>query len=240
LYAIISKGFSPPTLAEVRPSTNQFYDLQPEYGWNIEGGLKGSAAKNRFQFDASVYSFDLQHAIVQQTDSTGAGYFVNAGGTKQNGIEIWFNAYLVRNNDRFINSIAFANSYAYQPYKFNNYISGTKNYSGNHLTGVPKNVNVSTLDMYTRPGIYLTANFNFTSSIPLNDANDVYADSYKLFQLKLGYKKQFFRSSLDLYFGVDNLLNETYSLGNDLNAAGGRYFNPAPKRNYFGGVRFSW
>ena len=23
---------------------------------------------------------------------------------------------------------------------------------------------------------------------------------------------------------------------NDLNALGGRYFNPAPKRNYFGGV----
>ena len=49
LYAIFSKGFSPPTLAEVRPSTNQFYDLQPEYGWNIEGGLKGSAIKKPFR-----------------------------------------------------------------------------------------------------------------------------------------------------------------------------------------------
>jgi iron complex outermembrane receptor protein len=51
-YATLSRGFSPPTLAEVRPSTNQFYNLQPEYGWNIEGGFKGSALKNRFQFDA--------------------------------------------------------------------------------------------------------------------------------------------------------------------------------------------
>ncbi|MEO8711312.1 MAG: TonB-dependent receptor, partial [Parafilimonas sp.] len=237
LYAILSKGFSPPTLAEVRPSTNQFYDLQPEYGWNIEGGLKGSAIKNRFEFDASVYSFNLKHAIVQQEDSTGADYFLNAGGTKQTGFEVWFKAYLIRNNNKFVNSIAFANSFAYQPYKFNNYISGSKDFSGNRLTGVPKNVNVSTLDIYTKPGIYLNASFNFTSSIPLTDANDVYADSYKLLQIKIGFKKQFNRTVLDFYVGADNLLNEPYSLGNDVNALGGRYFNPAPKRNYFGGIK---
>jgi iron complex outermembrane receptor protein len=34
------------------------------------------------------------------------------------------------------------------------------------------------------------------------------------------------------------LLDEKYSLGNDLNAFGGRYFNAAPERNYFGGVKF--
>jgi iron complex outermembrane receptor protein len=227
LYGIVSKGFSPPTLAEVRPSTNQFYDLQPEYGWNFEGGIKGNAFKNRLQFDAAVYSFNLKHAIVRQTDSTGADYFVNAGGTKQTGVELWFNAWLIKNNNRFIQGLALANSFAYQPYIFKNYISGSKDYSGNHLTGVPKNVNVITLDVHTAPGIYLTANFNFTSSIPLTDGNDVYAEAYKLVQLKPGFKKQVGKAMVDVYAGIDNLLNETYSLGNDLNAAGGRYFNPA-------------
>lgn len=238
-YGILSRGFSPPTLAEVRPSTNQFYDLQPEYGWNIEGGLKGSLLKNRVQFDAAIYSFNLKNAIVAQTDSTGAGFFTNAGGTKQTGFELWINAILLRNDHKFINTITVANSFAYQPYTFNNYISGTKDYSGNRLTGVPKNVNVTTLDIHATPGIYLMGNFNFTSAIPLTDANDVYADSYKLLQLKLGFKKQFHKITLDFYAGADNLLNETYSLGNDLNALGGRYFNPAPKRNYFGGVQLT-
>jgi len=41
---------------------------------------------------------------------------------------------------------------------------------------------------------------------------------------------------LNFYFGGDNLLNETYSLGNDINAAGGRYYNTAAKRNYYAGV----
>ena len=98
-------------------------------------------------------------------------------------------------------------------------------------------MNVTTLDIYTGPGIYLTSNLNFTSSIPLTDANDVYADSYKLLQLKIGFKHHLGKTAFDFYIGADNILNETYSLGNDLNALGGRYFNPAPKRNYFGGIK---
>jgi iron complex outermembrane receptor protein len=240
LYAVASKGFSPPALAEVRPSTNQFYDLQPEYGWNFEGGIKGNALKNRLQFDAAVYSFRLKHAIVRQTDSTGADYFVNAGGTKQTGAELWLNAYLIKNNNRFIRTITLANSFAYQPYTFNNYISGAKDYSGNYLTGVPKNVNVTTLDVNTSAGIYLIASINITSSLPLTDANDVYADGYELVQAKLGLKKQLGKVMVDIYAGADNLLNETYSLGNDLNAAGGRYYNPAPAGNYFAGIKMEF
>jgi iron complex outermembrane receptor protein len=44
-------------------------------------------------------------------------------------------------------------------------------------------------------------------------------------------------SLLNFSAGVDNLLNQTYSLGNDINAFGGRYFNAAAKRNYFVGLQ---
>ncbi len=239
LYGIIAKGFSPPTLAEVRPSTNQFYNLQPEYGWNFEAGFKGSLLQNRLLFDASVYSFKLKHAIVQQTDSTGADYFVNAGSTKENGIEIWLDARIIQNNTSFIRNFSVTNSFSYQPYKFSNYISGTKNYNGNHLTGVSKNIDVVTLDVNTATGIYLNANATFTSSIPLTDANNIYAVNYKLLQLKLGCKTRFNKTIINLFAGIDNLLNEKYSLGDDLNAAGNRYFNIAPARNYFAGVLVS-
>jgi iron complex outermembrane receptor protein len=49
----------------------------------------------------------------------------------------------------------------------------------------------------------------------------------------MGYGKKF-----QLYAGVDNLLNQTYSLGNDINGFGGRYFNVAAGRNYFAGVKY--
>jgi iron complex outermembrane receptor protein len=39
-----------------------------------------------------------------------------------------------------------------------------------------------------------------------------------------------------VFVGANNLLNEIYSLGNDINAAGGRYFNAAPALNYYAGL----
>ena len=43
---------------------------------------------------------------------------------------------------------------------------------------------------------------------------------------------------LNIYAGGDNLLDEIYSLGNDINAAGGRYYNAAFARNYYFGLGF--
>lgn len=50
-------------------------------------------------------------------------------------------------------------------------------------------------------------------------------------------KKQY---KFNFYAGADNLLDETYSLGNDINAAANRFYNAAPKRNYYAGLSFQW
>ena len=89
----------------------------------------------------------------------------------------------------------------------------------------------------TSPGFYLHANLNYTSKLPLNDANDAYAKEYYLLQAKLGWKGKLTSSiAIELFAGADNILDEHYSLGNDINAVGKRYYNPSPLRNYFGGV----
>ena len=46
----------------------------------------------------------------------------------------------------------------------------------------------------------------------------------------------FRKLSLNFFAGVDNALNAKYSLGNDINAAGGRYYNAAATANYFIGL----
>src|SRR3546814_10863776 len=91
----------------------------------------------------------------------------------------------------------------------------------------------------------LTAQHNVTSRIPLDDAGSVYAGKYHLLQLKLNWQYRLGKQTaqsvagplLELFTGVDKLLNEKYSLGNDINAFGGRYYNAAPLRNFFGGMR---
>ena len=239
LYALAAKGFSPPALAEVRPSDGNYYgDLNAEYGWNYETGIKGELFDQRLQFDIAAYFFSLQNAIVRRNNSVGAEYFVNAGGTKQNGIESFVKYQMINNPKAFISKIWVHSSYSYQPYRFDDYKQTTNNYSGNELTGVPRNIWVSGLDMIIQNGFYVDASLNCTSRLPLTDANDAYADAYQLLQIKFGYRCNAKNKKIDLFFGVDNLLNQNYSLGNDINAAGKRYYNPATGRNVFSGILY--
>jgi iron complex outermembrane recepter protein len=241
LYASAAKGFSPPTLAEVLPSSGVFFEgLEPESGWNYEAGIKGAAMNSRLQYNLSVYYFALKNAIVRRNDANGAEYFINAGGTIQKGAELWLNANIMHNKSGFIQSLNVWNSFSLQPYRFDDYKLAGNDYSGNKLTGVPRTINVSGVDIKFIHEYFLNITFNYTSSISLNDAATVSAKPYHLLQLKMGKDFVFTKMKLKVFAGADNLLNEVYSMGNDINAFGGRYFNPAPKRNYYGGVAVSF
>ena len=241
LYGLVTKGFSPPSLAEIRPSNNQFNTtLQPEYGWNFELGLKGGLWHNRLLFDINYYNFRLQNAIVTRNNTDGSQFFVNAGNAKQNGAEVWLQYRLLKQQTATFKSINITESYSYQPYQFINYQQGINNFSGNKLTGVPTHILVSGLAIETVKGYFLNISHNYTSSLPLTDANDVFADAYHLLQAKLGVNFKASKANLQLYFGGDNLLNQTYSLGNDINAVGRRYYNPATAINFYGGCKVSW
>ncbi len=241
LYAVAAKGFSPPALAELHPNSTFNDSLQPERGWNYELGIKGNIWQNRLLFDASVYSFKLNNAIVERINANNAEYYINAGSTNQSGCEIWLKGIIVQNqNTLFISKLSIANSFSYQPYTFTNYIVGSANYSGNKLTGVPQTINVTTIELNNKNGFYLNGILNNVSSIALSDANDEFAKPYHLLQGKIGFKHQINKLQYNFLAGADNLLNEKYSLGNDINAFGKRYYNPAAKRNYFAGVQLNF
>jgi iron complex outermembrane receptor protein len=75
----------------------------------------------------------------------------------------------------------------------------------------------------------------------LNDANTDMATSYNLAGARTGWRTPLSKAILmDLFAGVDNVFDVTYSLGNDINATGGRYYNAAPGVNYYGGVSFRY
>jgi iron complex outermembrane recepter protein len=240
-YAIASFGFSPPSLAEIRPSDGKFYeDLEAENGWNKEIGLKGFLFNNRLQFDIAYYHFQLNQAIVRRNNAAGAEYFVNAGSTTQQGIEAMFK-YVVRKDihTRKWTLNAFS-SMAFQPYRFDNYQQGSNTYNGNALSGVPRNTWVTGIEWEWLKLIYFNASVNVVDPIPLTDANDVFAEAYQLVQLKTGFKKKIGNWQMHLFAGVDNLLNQNYSLGNDINAAGRRFYNPAAERNFFIGFNLQF
>jgi iron complex outermembrane receptor protein len=92
-------------------------------------------------------------------------------------------------------------------------------------------------DIDTKRGLYLNVNYYYADPIPLNDANTVYASSYNLLGARAGWKKHLHAKVLmELFVAADNILDEKYSLGNDINAFGGRYYNAASTFNFAGGI----
>jgi len=238
--ASISKGYSPPSLAELRPSDNILYgDLQPEYGWNYETGLRFRSSDQRSDADVVVFKFDLKDAIVRQTNDNGTEYFVNAGGTNQLGLEFQFFRELVKyRNKGLIRGLEFRNSFTYYDFTFADYSNNLNSFSGNKLTGVPKFVNVSSLSLFLPKLFNLFLSYNYTDKTPLNDSNSVYSSSFHLLGSKLSWEYRYKNSYvISMFASVENILNISYSLGNDLNAGGNRYYNPAPTRTYYYGIQ---
>lgn len=238
VYASIARGFSPPTVSEVLRSDGLFgTNLQPEEGMDYEVGIKGTLLQNKLFFDVSGFLFDLKNTIVQRIDSNSVYYYVNAGSTKQNGVEAYTSYQIADMPTNFISSAKVFVSYAWHDFHYGNFKQVNNDFSKNKLPGAAPNVVVAGLDLVSKAGLYMNLTYNYTDKIALNDANSAYASSYHLLGARLGFKKDFNKKiDAEIFAGADNVFDTKYSLGNDINAFGGRYYNAAAGRNYYAGI----
>jgi iron complex outermembrane receptor protein len=237
VYGSFSQGFSPPTVAELFPSAAVFNKkLRPEKGNNYEIGFHGVLGKV-LSFDAAAYFFRMIDAITIRRTSDGGEYFVNAGSTIQRGIELNFSYSPKFTENSFVSTMKVWTSATLNKYSFDRYVKDVVDYSGNKLTGVSPHIINLGLDVSLRPQVYLNITSVYTDRIPLDDANTAFAESYVLLGCKLGYITPIRKLKLEVFVGADNLLDQQYSLGNDLNAQAGRFYNAAPARNFFVGLK---
>jgi iron complex outermembrane receptor protein len=239
VHASISSGFSPPTIDEVRTNEGSInLDLEAEKGINYEIGYRSSFNKGRVNIDGSMFYFKLDETITTFTNEQGVVLFRNAGATDQKGIELMVDYALVRKQMSFLQEVKLTHSFTGHYFTFVNFAKGDNDYSGNDLTGVAPHTLVNQLDIKTKPGFYLNFTHQFVDDIPLNDANTVFQEAYHLINARTGWRGNVGNAfDLELFFGVENLSNVSYSLGNDLNPFGGRYFQPAAPRNFYGGIK---
>ncbi|WP_338868650.1 TonB-dependent receptor [Spirosoma sp. SC4-14] len=242
-FASISTGYSAPSSQEVRPSAGGFNaTLNPERGINYEVGLRGSLLNGHLGFNMAAYQFYLRQTIVRRSDATGAEYFVNAGRTDQRGLEaqLTYDFITPSSPTSLFSLLRLWHSLTLTNYRFKDYQQGTTDLSNNRVPGVAPTTLVTGIDAETRLGLYAHVTFQYLNEFPLTDANTVMSDPTRLLQATIGYRRTLGQHwALDLYASGDNLLNQTYSLGYDLNAVGNRFYNAAPARNGMGGVRLS-
>ena len=240
LYGSVSRGFSPPTTAEVLPSNGVIStSLNAEQGINYEGGIKSEWCQNKLYAEFNVFYYRLKDAIVLRRDASNADYFTNAGSTKQKGFESQASYIFVEKPNQFISRAKSWIAYTKNDFTYDDFKQTTNDYSGKKIPSVSPNFVSWGFDLASKTGLYSNITYYYCDKIALNDANTEFASSYHLLGARIGCKKSVLQKiMIDFFVGADNLLNETYSLGNDINATGGRYFNAAAGRNYFAGLIF--
>ncbi|WP_019947893.1 TonB-dependent receptor family protein [Hymenobacter aerophilus] len=260
VYGSVSTGFSPPTEEEIRPSDGSINrGLQAERATSFELGARGQLWQQRLRYDVALYDQRLRQTITTRTTDLGTQLFLNAGTTRQRGAEVAVSGWLWQSgaSSRKLQAASFIESstnketelpiglrafvsYAYNHYRFGSYQRGDDDFSGNRLTGTAPHTLTAGLDFRQRHGFYLSPTVNHQARLPLNDANTAYAAGYWTFGSRGGWRGQVGPLALDVFGGGENLTDRRYSLGNDLNAFGGRYFQPAAARNWYAGLAVRW
>lgn len=241
VFGSVARGFSPPTISELLPSTGVISTLlEAESGINYELGGKLALLKGKLRLEATGFYFKLNNALVTRKDSTNADYYVNAGNTKQKGIELSAD-YSTSLKTKILNYFSVKTAYTLNDFKYGNFKKGKDDFSGKKLPSVPGHTISALADLQFAKNMYFNSTYYYATKIFLDDANAIAADGYHLLGCRLGWKPAIKSTiSINMYTGVENLLNETYSLGNDINAAAGRYYNAAPSRNFYVGASLQW
>ena len=239
-YGLVSHGFSLPTFDEtLNPGGNINEDIRPEKGLNYELGIKGSAFNDKVYAELVYYTMRINDLLVARRNSEldYSGY--NAGKSTHNGVELLINHQLLKTNALTIDQ---SFSYTLMHYRFDEFIDDDKgDFSGNKLTGVPDHTLNFYINIESRMGLYTRINWQGTGKMPILDDSSVFSDGYNLVNLKIGYQKEFDKLNVNVYAGINNLLDEKYASMLQINPNfNKRYYYPGLPVNYFSGVKVAY
>lgn len=242
VYASFSKGYSPPTIDEIHASNGIFNAaLNAESSKNYEAGVKINLINNLLYADVAYYILQLNNTLVGRRDAIAGDFFVNAGSTKQRGVEFSLTGYPINKPTGFLNNLKLQMAGSATNAIFKDYQQGNVKYSGNKLTGTSPFTFSVLADVVTTSKIYSNITYTYTDKMPLNDANTFYAKAYNLLFVKVGMQHTVTKKiKVDSFISWMKSFNENYSLGNDLNADGNRFFNAAAMQTISAGVSINF
>ena len=163
-------------------------------------------------------------------DQPGRFYFVNAASSRYRGLELSMDQPL---DDAFTAALSFSWGY----YRFDDFTDADGNeFNNNHVPGIPGYQLFATLDYQPRAKLSTLLSARWTGKRYADNANTAKADGYVVVGIHGSYRTTLAGSQVRLYGGIDNLFDQEYDDNLRINAAGGRFFEPAPERSLFLGV----
>jgi iron complex outermembrane receptor protein len=234
LYANISRSFDPPATTELaNPDgpTGFNQSLESQTATNYELGMKGLIT-GRLRYELAVFHIDVQDEIVPfELEGSGQSFFENAGSSSRDGLEAALSLELLK-------GLTGTATYTWSDFVFDEF-SGTDGqvYDGNRIPGIPQQLFNLDLSWSHDSGFFASWDLLYVGRFFADNANQVETDDYLVSNLRAGFRWGGEQWALEPFIGVNNLFDEMYMANIRLNAAFGRYYEPAPERNIYGGLR---
>ena len=181
------------------------------------------------RYDLAVFDTRVRDELVpfEIAGSNGRRYFRNAGRTRRQGAEV--------GTELTSSMVSLLFSYTYSHFRFTRYESGGVDFSGNRIPGIPRHRFQSSLRLRTGRTFALIEN-EATGRTYVDDANTTTASGYAVTNARLGSDISRGRAHASVVLGVQNIFDRVYASSLAVNAARGKYFEPAPGRAFFVGL----
>ena len=233
VYANYGSSFETPTFTELaNPSRNLnvglggFANVTAQIAQSVELGIRGEYWDERVQYDVAIYTMQVDDEITSISNIGNRSFFENAD-TDRSGVEI--SATVTP-----LEGLRVTMAYTYSDFEFDSFPTSSQ-FSGNQLPGLPENQAYLEVAYEHPSGIFASADVLFVDELYANNANSVVNDSSTVSNIRFGHVFELDRWIITPFIAVNNVTNTEYNSNVRINGFGGRLFEPAPRRNWYGG-----
>ncbi|HCI6019652.1 TPA: TonB-dependent receptor [Klebsiella quasipneumoniae subsp. quasipneumoniae] len=235
VYLSAGRGFETPTINELSyRADNQSglnFGLKPSTNDTVEIGSKTRIGNGLLT--AALFQTDTDNEIVVDSSSGGRTSYKNAGKTRRQGMELGL-------DQQFGESWRLKAAWTWLDATYRTNVCGDASCNGNRIPGIARNMGYASFGYQPEQGWYAGSDIRYMSDIMANDENTAKAPSWTVVGLTTGYKWSYGRMDMDLFGRVDNLFDREYVGSVIVNESNGRYYEPAPGRNYGIGLNLAW
>ncbi len=236
-YASYGEGFETPTFAELayrNGATGLNFALQPARSRATELGLKYRIG-DQHQLNAAIFNVDTSNEIVVDAATGGRTTFKNASSTTRRGAEVlWDGRY--RYGIRTHAALTWLRATFDDP--FTTGAPPAVVPAGSRLPGVPSKQAYA--EVAWGPGgwwgLDVALEAQYVDKLYVNDRNTDAAPSYAVMNARVAFAQTVGRSTLREFVRLNNLFDRNYSGSVIVGDTNGRFFEPAPGRNWFVGA----
>ncbi|HDK5979294.1 TPA: TonB-dependent receptor [Klebsiella pneumoniae] len=235
VYLSAGRGFETPTINELSyRSDNQSglnFGLKPSTNDTVEIGSKTRIGNGLFT--AALFQTNTDNEIVVDSSSGGRTSYKNAGKTRRQGMELGL-------DQQFGESWRLKAAWTWLDATYRTNVCDDASCNGIRIPGIARNMGYASFGYQPEQGWYAGSDIRYMSDIMANDENTAKAPSWTVVGLTTGYKWSYGRMDMDLFGRIDNLFDREYVGSVIVNESNGRYYEPAPGRNYGIGLNLAW